>query len=222
MRHDWQAALAPAYLRFAGEPRPATVLTIHNLAFQGQFAAGMLRRARPAAARPSRSTGVEYYGGVGFLKAGLHSPTGHHGQPDLCPGDPDRGRVRHGPDGLLRTRAADLRRHRQRHRRPSLEPGDRPAPCRPTYDAEDARRPRRQPRAVEERFGLDADAGAAASCVVSRLTWQKGLDLLLDAAADACSRHGGQLARPRLRRPRRSRRRFARRGAGPSRPGRRA
>ena len=35
--HDWQAGLAPAYLAFAGEPRPATVLTIHNLAFQGLF-----------------------------------------------------------------------------------------------------------------------------------------------------------------------------------------
>ena len=35
--HDWQAGLAPAYLAFAGAPRPATVLTIHNLAFQGLF-----------------------------------------------------------------------------------------------------------------------------------------------------------------------------------------
>ena len=39
--HDWQAALVPAYLHYLGQGkrRPATVLTLHNLAFQGQFKA---------------------------------------------------------------------------------------------------------------------------------------------------------------------------------------
>ena len=37
--HDWQAGLAPAYLHYAGGPRPRTVMTVHNLAFQGQFPA---------------------------------------------------------------------------------------------------------------------------------------------------------------------------------------
>ena len=45
-------------------------MTIHNLAFQGQFPGSDLRVARPAASR-LRIDGVEYYGGVGFLKAGL-------------------------------------------------------------------------------------------------------------------------------------------------------
>ncbi len=35
--HDWQGGLAPACLAFSGDPRPATVLTVHNLAFQGLF-----------------------------------------------------------------------------------------------------------------------------------------------------------------------------------------
>src|SRR6516225_3818847 len=35
--HDWQTGLAPAYLHYGGRPRPATVLTIHNLAFPGIF-----------------------------------------------------------------------------------------------------------------------------------------------------------------------------------------
>ena len=35
--HDWQAGLAPAYLHYSGRPRPGTVMTVHNLAFQGQF-----------------------------------------------------------------------------------------------------------------------------------------------------------------------------------------
>ena len=49
---------------------PATVLTIHNLAFQGHFPACAARAARPAADAMTID-GVEYFGGVGFLKAGL-------------------------------------------------------------------------------------------------------------------------------------------------------
>ncbi len=40
--HDWQAGLAPAYLALAGEARPKTVMTVHNLAFQGQYPATLL------------------------------------------------------------------------------------------------------------------------------------------------------------------------------------
>jgi starch synthase len=39
--HDWQAALAAAYLHFSSQPRARTVLTIHNLAFQGNFPASI-------------------------------------------------------------------------------------------------------------------------------------------------------------------------------------
>ena len=69
--HDWQAGLAPAYLEFAGEPRPATVLTIHNLAFQGLFdptAIGELGLPPEA----FQVAGYEAWGRVGFLKAGLY------------------------------------------------------------------------------------------------------------------------------------------------------
>ncbi len=69
--HDWQAGLAPAYLQIAGAPRPATVMTIHNLAYQGQFSPHLYG----ALGLPDGMygiDGVEYYGGIGFLKAGLY------------------------------------------------------------------------------------------------------------------------------------------------------
>ena len=49
--HDWQTALVPAYLRFvdADGDAPATVLTIHNLAFQGRFAADAVVCFEPSA-----------------------------------------------------------------------------------------------------------------------------------------------------------------------------
>ena len=73
--HDWQAGLAAAYLHFGGGTRPATVMTVHNLAFQGRFPAGLLGTlGLPAQAWGI--DGVEYYGGIGTLKAGLLlSPT---------------------------------------------------------------------------------------------------------------------------------------------------
>ena len=68
--HDWQAGLTLAYLAYDGRPRPATVITIHNLAYQGLFPADLLAALHlPPAA--FQIDGVEYYGKIGFLKAGL-------------------------------------------------------------------------------------------------------------------------------------------------------
>ena len=72
--HDWQAAMAPAYMRFApfaGRSLPS-VMTIHNMAFQGYYPA----RIFSGLDLPRHAwtvDGVESYGGVGFLKAGLQA-----------------------------------------------------------------------------------------------------------------------------------------------------
>ena len=68
--HDWQAAMSAAYVRHGRAPKTPVVVTIHNLAFQGRFDA----RIFPDLGLPASANsldGVEYYGGVGFLKAGL-------------------------------------------------------------------------------------------------------------------------------------------------------
>src|SRR5438270_12321398 len=67
--HDWHAGLAPAYLRAAGAPLPS-VFTVHNLAYQGFFsAAGFADLALPPGF--FSIDGVEFYGGISLLKAGL-------------------------------------------------------------------------------------------------------------------------------------------------------
>jgi starch synthase len=68
--HDWQAAMTAAYVRHGRAPNTPVIVTIHNLAFQGRFDAGIF----PDLGLPPEAwsvDGVEYYGGVGFLKAGL-------------------------------------------------------------------------------------------------------------------------------------------------------
>jgi len=68
--HDWQAGLAPAYLAYHGSGGVKSVLTIHNIAFQGWAPAHMLGVLRlPGHAWHPEA--LEYYGGISTLKAGL-------------------------------------------------------------------------------------------------------------------------------------------------------
>ncbi len=72
--HDWQAALAPAFLHYAPGPGKVakSIVTIHNIAFQGSFAAHHF----PDLGLPPEAwsvDGVEYYGQIGYLKAGLRT-----------------------------------------------------------------------------------------------------------------------------------------------------
>src|SRR5690606_17522150 len=70
--HDWQAALTLAYMRYGQASGTPSVMTVHNLAFQGRFGAGIFGELGLPAQAMSLD-GVEYYGGVGYLKAGLQA-----------------------------------------------------------------------------------------------------------------------------------------------------
>ncbi|MBN2630656.1 MAG: glycogen synthase GlgA [Rhodobacteraceae bacterium] len=68
--HDWQAGLAPAYLAYHGAEGVRSVLTVHNIAFQGWAPASLLGELR-LPAEQYYPGGLEYYGGLSSLKAGL-------------------------------------------------------------------------------------------------------------------------------------------------------
>jgi starch synthase len=188
--HDWQAGLAPAYLHFAGAIEPPTVMTIHNLAFQGQFPAYLLGHlGLPSEAYTTY--GVEYYQSIGYLKAGVQfadrittvSPTyaaeirtPQHGM---------------GMDGLLRARADVLS---------GVINGIDTTVWDPTHDPHLAARfdadriglRAANKSALQERFGLRRDPAKMLFGVISRLSAQKGIDLLLGALPVLLS-GGGQL-----------------------------
>lgn len=188
--HDWQAALTPAYLRYHDGPAPASVMTVHNLAFQGRFGADIFAGLGLPAHAMSLD-GVEYFGGVGFLKAGLQaagaittvSPT--YAQEIRTPA------YGMGLDGLINQRAADL--HGILNGidtdqwNPATDPHLAAGYSARTLAARNANR-----KAVEARFDLDAD-GSPLVCVVSRLTWQKGMDILV-SQLDAIVAGGARLA----------------------------
>ena len=124
--------------------------------------------------------GVEYGGGVGYLKAGLaFADADHHGFAQLRRRD-SHGGGRHGPGRA----AARARRPAGRYPERNRHRGWNPA----TDELLPVALRRRPPAgraankaALQARLGLDAEPGALLYGVVSRLTWQKGLDLLLEA-----------------------------------------
>jgi starch synthase len=177
--HDWQAGLAPAYLHYEAGRRPGTVITLHNLAHQGAFPAGLLPVLRlPPSALSVQ--GVEYYGGIGFLKAGIYfadqittvSPT-YAAEIKT----PEGGM---GLDGLLRTRASALSGILNGIDETVWDSAADPH-ISARYSSKQPRRRGLNKGALQERLGLDRDPEALLFGVVSRLSWQKGLDLLLEA-----------------------------------------
>lgn len=174
--HDWQAAMTLAYMRYGRAPAVPSVITVHNLAFQGSFPAAIFPQLGLPGSAMSLD-GVEYYGSVGFLKAGLQaasaittvSPT--YAQEIRMPA------FGMGLDGLVNLRAGDLHGIVNGIDVEIWNPAtDRHLAA--TYSAKSLKTRAANKRAVEERFNLDHDAGPI-FCVVSRLTWQKGMDILI-------------------------------------------
>jgi starch synthase len=187
--HDWQAALAAAYVRYYGIDRP-TVVTIHNLAFQGHFPASIFTWME----LPSEAfalDGVEYFGGVGFLKGGLQSawaittvsPT--YAQEIRTP------EFGMGLDGLINSRGDALHGIVNGIDTIAWNPETDPLLA-ATYSARRLKGRQVNRAAIEREFGLDPD-GSPIFCAITRLTWQKGMDLLAEVAADLVAA-GGRLA----------------------------
>jgi starch synthase len=189
--HDWQAALVPVYLEFAGRDRrqPATVLTIHNIAFQGQFPHDVASRiGLPADAYASH--GIEYFGDVGYLKGGILfadaittvSPT--YAREILTP---ENGM---GMDAMLRWRGAAVSGIVNGIDTEIWNPATDPHLA-SRFDLHDLERRKANKRAVEARFDLPPDDGPLL-CMVTRLTTQKGIDLVVDGL-DALVELGARL-----------------------------
>ncbi len=176
--HDWQAGLVPSYLKYAGSSVPS-VMTIHNVAFQGVFGSDQLDAVRlPTWDFTPES--LEYHGLVSSLKAGLvhaHKVTTVSPTYALELTTPEFG---FGMEGVVSARTAH---------------GDmvgivngidtdvwNPAKDRHVINyapGEGAGKVRNRSALLAE-FGL-ADPVGPLAVVVTRLSHQKGVDLLLEA-----------------------------------------
>jgi starch synthase len=180
--HDWPAALAPAVLSLYPS-RPRTVFTIHNLAFRGLCDRANFQHLRLPAAWWHHER-LEFFGQCSLLKAGLVfadrvttvSPT--YAREILTP---EHG---HGLDGLLRHRAADLTGILNGIDVEVWDPATDPNLAE-NYSAQDLRGRHANRRMLQRIAGLAEDDDSFLLGVVSRLTEQKGIDLILDALAAA-------------------------------------
>jgi starch synthase len=176
--HDWQAALTPAYLRYSGKPGPATVITVHNLAFQGQFPADMLATLELP---PESLTfdGVEHYGAIGFLKAALQLADWITTVSPSYAAEIQRPETGMGLDGLLRARSGQLSGILNGIDIDVWNPATDPQIVK-NYDLAHLEDRATNKIALQKSLGLAQEPRALVAGVISRLSWQKGLDLLLD------------------------------------------
>jgi starch synthase len=192
--HDWHAGLAPAYLKAAerqhGKAFAHSVFTVHNLAYQGVFPAHLFGQLG-LPADYFHMQGIEFYGQLSFLKAGLYysdrittvSPTYAREIQTLAQGG--------GLDGLLRNRTHDLSGILNGVDYSVWNPAS-DALLPEHYTASQLSGKHACKTALQKRFGLASKSDALLFGVVSRLTEQKGLDLLLAALPEIIKR-GGQL-----------------------------
>jgi starch synthase len=177
--HDWQAGLVPVYLNLhSGDPTFAairTILTIHNLGYQGIFSRWVL----PELGLPASTfvpSGVEFYGNLSFLKAGLQyagtlsTVSARYAEEIKTP------EYGFGLDGLLRARAADLHGILNGVDYSRWNPATDPAiPAH--YSAGDLAGKHACKQSLMQEFGLPVNDDPLIG-IVSRFTGQKGSDLI--------------------------------------------
>lgn len=187
--NDWQSALAPAYLAWTGERVPS-ILTIHNLAYQGLFPTEALGRLG-VPEEAFQIEGVEFYGQLSFLKSGIFYASHVTTVSETYAREiltPDSGC---GLDGLLRTRAAQGRVAGILNGiDESWDPRTDPHLATP-FEADDWKGKRANAETIRRQFGLAVSRGPLFA-IVSRLVHQKGIDLSI-GAAETILAGGGQL-----------------------------
>jgi starch synthase len=177
--HDWHAAMACAYMAEHPPTAAASIFTVHNLAFQGLFPMHdwpMLGLA----SRLMSPAGLEFHGQMSFMKAGLKFARRITTVSPSYACEIATHEFGCGLDGVIRGRGADVSGILNGIDASLWDPATDPAIA-ACYDAERLQGKARCRQALQAELGLDADAQALVVTVVSRLTAQKGLDLVLAA-----------------------------------------
>ncbi len=189
--NDWQTGLTPAYLKLGKGRQAKSVMTVHNIAFQGNFDRDWLKPLN----LPLSSFhlhGVEFHGNLSFLKSGLQfadhivtvSPTYAH--------EIQATEMGYGMQGLLTARKAEVSGILNGIDETEWDAStDKHLTV--CYDDKNLHLKTKGKLALQQRLGLEVNEHAPLLGVVSRLTYQKGLDLLLECLPTLLE-SGGQLA----------------------------
>jgi ADP-glucose type glycogen/starch synthase len=182
--NDWQTGLIPVLLKTELKDDPfyrtiGTLMTIHNLGYQGLF----LPEVLPLLGLPPQlgtPAGLEYFGKISFLKGGLiYSDLLNTVSPTYCR-EIQTPQMGHGFDGILAKRSKALHGILNgldtRLWNPELDPALVRA-----YNESDLRGKAANKKALQAQLGLETDPSIPLVAMVTRLDTQKGLDLVEDA-----------------------------------------
>jgi starch synthase len=188
--NDWQSGLAPAYLRFMPGERARSLITIHNLAYQGVFPpAAVSRLGLPASSFSPE--GVEYYGNLSFLKGGIHYADHITTVSPNYALEIQSEPLGMGMQGLLAHRASVLTGILNGIDTDSWDPESDPYIAK-YYNASRLPVKIENKRALQQRMGLEVNDEIPLLGSIGRMTYQKGLDLVLESA-DQLTSHPAQL-----------------------------
>lgn len=185
--NDWQSGLTPAFLRFSAVPHAKSVISIHNLAFQGNFPPEWVQRLN----LPSHSYqmhGLEYFGQMSFLKAGIYyadslttvSPTYAH--------EIQTEQYGFGMQGLLAARGHEIHGILNGIEIQEWNPATDPYLAK-TYTIDHLADKKIVKKSLQLQLGLESAPHKPLLGVVSRLTHQKGLDIFLSVAEHLIDKH---------------------------------
>jgi starch synthase len=179
--NDWQTGLVPAYVRLRPGIGAATVLTVHNLAYQGVFPAHALSDLNLPP--PAFSVnGIEFYGQLSFLKAGVYYADQLTTVSPAYAKEIQTKENGWGLHGLLRGRSHQLTGIVNGIDTRTWNPATDPLIHR-RYSASRLEGKAANKAALQEQRGLVVNPGIPLFGVVSRFTDQKGLDLIFEIAA---------------------------------------
>jgi len=185
--NDWHTGLVPLLVKRGGATRPRSVFTLHNAAFQGNYPLAVAERLGLGAALAGPK-GIEFYGQLSFLKAGLvHadrittvSPT--YAREILTP------EFGCGMDGVLQARGSALSGILNGIDTRLWDPAADPLIERP-YSVHAPGGKLACKRALQEQLGLAVDGQRPLAIMVNRVTRQKMADVVLASLPELLQRH---------------------------------
>lgn len=175
--NDWQTGLAPAYMKLTEHSKAKSIISLHNMAFQGCYPPHWVTTLGLPSSGFSIE-GFEYHGQVSFLKAGIFYADAISTVSPRYAKEIQTAAFGFGLEGLLTNRGNEIK---------GILNGietDEWSPEKDTYlvknfSASKIAGKKEVKKVLQEHLGLNVDANAPLLGVVSRLTYQKGLDMLL-------------------------------------------
>jgi len=175
--NDWQTGLTPAYMKLVEHSSAKSLISLHNMAFQGCYSPSWISTlALPPA--NFNIEGYEYHGQLSFLKAGIFYADAISTVSPRYAQEIQTAAFGFGLEGLLVKRGHEIKGILNGIETDEWNPATDQYLCQP-YSVSNLSGKKQVKAALQKTLGLSNDASAPLLGVVSRLTHQKGLDMLL-------------------------------------------